>query len=265
MSNLTKKEGVISMGVVVVEQEKNGVTWIRINREKIRNAINLDVMDELNDALHIAEKDESRIVVLTGAGDQAFCSGGDLSVFQSLKTSEEAYKMLMKMGAVLEKILFFPKVTVAALNGTAVGGGCELSVACDFRVAAPHVKMGFVQGKLGITTGWGGGTILLQRISQAHAMEMMLSAKIYPANSLINLGIIQEIISGPFQEGVLNWLKPYLNQNAGVLQAYKARLLDSFDQLTIQNNIKREIEECSLLWATDEHHEAVNRFLTRSK
>ncbi|WP_227935713.1 enoyl-CoA hydratase/isomerase family protein [Alkalihalobacillus deserti] len=253
------------MSNIVVEQEKNGVTWIRINREEIRNAINIEVMDELNEALHIAEKDDSRIVVLTGTGSRAFCSGGDLAVFQFLKTSEEAYSMLIKMGAILERIMSFPKITVAALNGTAVGGGSELSVACDFRVAAPHVKMGFVQGKLGITSGWGGGTILLQRIAKVHAMEMMLSAQVYAVDDLVHLGVVQEIISGPFRDGVTKWLSTYLCQNAGVLKAYKARLLDSFDVISIQNNIKREIKACSLLWDTEEHHQAVKRFLADSK
>jgi enoyl-CoA hydratase/carnithine racemase len=246
----------------VIEKERNGITWIRINREEIRNAINFEVIDELNDALNEAEKDDSGIVVLTGSGSRAFCSGGDLAVFQHLKSGKEAKQMLLRMANVLERIMFFPKITVAALNGTAVGGGSELSLSCDFRVAAPHAKLGFVQAKLGITTGWGGGTILLQRISKIKAMEMLLSARMYSATDLMDLGVVQEIIQEPFSAGVTNWIHSFFCQNIGVQQAYKARLLDSFEQETIRENIKREIEQCAKLWETDEHHRAVEQFLT---
>ncbi|ARK31108.1 enoyl-CoA hydratase/isomerase family protein [Halalkalibacter krulwichiae] len=247
---------------IIVERDPNKVTWIQINREPIRNALNLDVMAEIHQALDNVEKDDSRVVIITGAGDRAFCSGGDLTSFQHLHTKEQAADMLFKMGQLLERIMFFPKITVAALNGTAVGGGSELAVACDFRVAVPHAKMGFIQGKLGITTGWGGGTILLHRIQPSYALEMLASARIYPVQELTQSNLVQAIITEPLRMGVLEWLSPILRQNENVLHAYKQRLLDQFDQVRIQKNIKKEIDECSSLWATKEHHEAVKGFLT---
>ncbi|GAE33842.1 enoyl-CoA hydratase/isomerase family protein [Halalkalibacter akibai] len=249
---------------VLIEQEKNGATWIVINRENKRNAINFEVIEELNIALTKAENDNSGIVIITGAGDRAFCSGGDLECFRDLKTKEEASGMLTQMGNILERLMFFPKITVAALNGTAVGGGCELSMACDFRVAAPHVKMGFVQGKLGITTGWGGGTILLQKIAKVRAMEMLLSANIYSIDTLVEIGVVNKIINDPFHEGVMGWISSFID-NVEVQKSYKARLLDNVDRQLISQNMKREIEQCASLWESDAHHEAVERFLKGPK
>ncbi|WP_261179315.1 enoyl-CoA hydratase/isomerase family protein [Anaerobacillus sp. CMMVII] len=110
-----------------------------------------------------------KIVVLTGAGTDAFCSGGDLSIFHHIHTKGEAKEMLLKMAKVLHKLFFFSKPTVAYLNGTTVGGGCEIATACDFRIAEKKLKIGFIQGRLGITTGWGGSTYLMERsINKTH-------------------------------------------------------------------------------------------------
>ncbi|KHF40792.1 enoyl-CoA hydratase/isomerase family protein [Halalkalibacter okhensis] len=254
------------MANVLLEQNSNGVTWIRINREEIRNAVNFEVMEELNDLLTIAEKDESKVVIISGIGKKAFCSGGDLSAFQHILSEDAARRMLMKMGAVIERIAFFPKITIAALNGTAVGGGAELASACDFRIAAPHIKVGFVQANLAITTGWGGGTLLLERIAKLEALQMLLSAKMYSTEELIRNGFIQHVITKePFEEGVIDFAGPFLNKTKGVIQAYKGRYIDHLDQGRIHLNMKNEIAECAKLWEEKEHHEAVLAFLKKSK
>ncbi|WP_332690001.1 enoyl-CoA hydratase/isomerase family protein [Halalkalibacter lacteus] len=253
------------METVQIKNYGNSVTWIQIDREEIRNAVNVQVMEELNHALTLAERDASGIVVISGSGKRAFCSGGDLSMFQYLKSEKQAKEMLLKMGAIFERLAFFPKVTVAALNGTAVGGGSELATACDIRVGAPHVKVGFVQGKLGITTGWGGGTLLFERVTKNIALDMLLSARMYSVDELYKKGYLQKVVlNTSFPEGVIEYLTPYLMQNKGVLQAYKARLLDQLDRTKIHRNIENEIHNCAKLWETDAHHEAVQAFLNRS-
>ncbi|MFC0473065.1 enoyl-CoA hydratase/isomerase family protein [Halalkalibacter kiskunsagensis] len=253
------------MESVQIKNYGTGVTLIQIDRKEIRNAINEQVMDELNQALTLAERDASCIVVISGSGERAFCSGGDLSVFQYLKTEKQAKEMLLKMGAILERLAFFPKVTVAALNGTAVGGGSELATACDLRIAAPHVKLGFVQGELGITTGWGGSSLLFERVTNQIALDMLLSARMYSTDELYKQGFVHKVIyNASFLEGVIEYLESYFLQNKGVLQAYKARLLDQLDRPNIHRNIQNEIKDCAKLWETDVHHEAVRAFLNRS-
>ncbi|MCL7746357.1 enoyl-CoA hydratase/isomerase family protein [Halalkalibacter alkaliphilus] len=254
------------MAYVQIEQNINGVTWIKINREEIRNAVNFEVMKELDELLSIAEGDDSKVVILSGVGKKSFCSGGDLSVFQHIMNEEDARSMLMRMGAILERIAFFPKITIAALNGTAVGGGAELASACDLRIAASHIKVGFVQANLAITTGWGGGTLLLERMAKSEALQMLLSAQMYSAEELLRNGFIQKVITkGSFEDEVMDYAAPYLNKSQMVLQAYKGRFMDGLDQERIHMNMQKEIRECAKLWEAEEHHEAVRTFLQRSK
>lgn len=175
--------------------------------------------------------------------------------------------MLSKMGAVLFKLFFLEKPTVAALNGTAVGGGCEIATACDFRIASSHVKVGFVQGSLGITTGWGGSTMLFERFKKQTAMEMLMTCQRYSAKQAFELGFIQRIFDEdkPFDEAFMQYVAPFIRQSAPVLSAYKKRWIDQFDKAEVKARFEREIDECSTLWASDEHHEAVERFLAKDK
>lgn len=244
---------------------EQGIAWVVLNRPEIRNAVDYDVMEQLTSILdEVENNDEDKLVVITGEGTQAFCSGGDLSSFHSLYTKKAAQEMLSKMGEILLRIFFFPKPTVAAINGTAVGGGCELATACDFRIAAPHAKIGFVQGTLGITTGWGASTMLFERFPQTMAMEMLMSCNRYKADEAKSIGFVQAVITdSDFREGCRNWLGPILNQQRTVLKAYKNRWMDRLDKETIKNRFFKEIDECSTLWESEEHHAAVEKFLNK--
>ncbi|WP_026674389.1 enoyl-CoA hydratase/isomerase family protein [Alkalihalobacterium bogoriense] len=251
---------------LIVVREPNGTVTVTINRPSIRNAIDYDVMDELVVVLDEVERHpEDKVLVITGQGEEAFCSGGDLSVFHSLHTKEEAKEMLMKMGMILYRLFFFPKVTVAAINGTAVGGGCELAISCDYRIAASHAKVGFVQGGLGITTGWGGSTFLSERIGATQAMKALLSCKRFNAEEAHAMRIIDSVLAkSNFKMESKEWISPLLHSSMPVLKTYKQRMLDRFDKENIKRRIMREIDECAVLWASEEHHEAVKKFLRKS-
>lgn len=240
---------------------RNGQGWITIQRPEKRNAIDYDVIHLLNENLEIAaNQDDIKIIIITGEGNEAFCSGGDLSVFHSIYTKADAKKMLLEMARVLHKLFFFPKPTVAYVNGTAVGGGCELATACDFRVAKKDVTLGFIQGKLGITTGWGGSTYLFERMNRQSAFQLLLSANTFPASLGVKHGFIEDLLDGKsFEE----WLSNYTKHPLGVLLAYKQRFLAKYDEKEMFQRVLNEIEDCSTLWETPEHHEAVARFIRK--
>ena len=126
--------------------------------------------------------------------------------------------MLSKMGGILYKIATFKKPTIAILNGSAIGGGCELATAFDFRLARSGVKLGFVQASLGITTGWGGASLLLERIPQQSAMQLLLNGTVYTAVKAKQLGFIDQIIEGNIEEWE-HFVEAMLTRELGVLES----------------------------------------------
>ncbi|MDW7613216.1 enoyl-CoA hydratase/isomerase family protein [Peribacillus simplex] len=258
-------EGEYVYQMIKVEKDIRGIMKVLINRPEKRNAVNYQLMDELKSILsEAAHDDEVKLLVLTGAGSEAFCSGGDLSEFQDLQTEEEAFTMLSKMGEILYTLAVFPKPTFALINGSAVGGGCEIATACDFRLAKSGVKLGFVQGTLGITTGWGGASLLLEKIPEQKALKLLLDAKIHKAEEAKEFGFVDEIVG----EGLDGWEKfaeDFLRHETGVLMAYKRLLVHKWEYSGLRGRMDAEIRECSKLWASDEHHDAVDRFLNKKK
>ncbi|WP_035321800.1 enoyl-CoA hydratase/isomerase family protein [Peribacillus kribbensis] len=240
--------------------EDGGLLVLKINRPERRNAISHEVMERLDEALIRAAGDPLvKVLMITGAGNQTFCSGGDLKEFQHLYSKEEALSMLSKMGGILYRLLTLEKPTIAYLNGTAVGGGCELAAACDLRAAVPYAKAGFVQANLGITTGWGGGSILYEKLSVSSAHTFLLSGSLFSAAEAKGLGFIDFIDdeSGKWDAFLTRLLKKEL----GVLTAYKRIVAGKWEASGLKGRMDQEILQCAKLWAEPAHHEAVKRFL----
>ncbi|WP_391558294.1 enoyl-CoA hydratase/isomerase family protein [Robertmurraya sp.] len=252
------------MAYEIIELEEGFLQFV-IKRHERRNAVNFEVMDGLQTAIDTVKKSNHLGLVITGEGDKAFCSGGDLSVFHKLKTEQEAYAMLSRMAKILFELFMLPKPTIALLNGIAIGGGCEIAAACDFRFAHSSVKAGFVQGNLAITTGWGGGSMLFERISSSQALSMLMKAKIYEAPELKEMGFVDFMYEGSHSEGLRAGLETMSSIENDVLQAYKQIVLSRRDPLRLQEQVKREVRQCSILWEKEAHHEKVNRFINRKK
>ncbi len=140
----------------------DGLAIITIDRPHARNAISLETMDQLEQALEGA--DGAAALVLTGGGDRAFVSGGDLKELSALRTEEQAAAMAFRMRSICDRIAGFPAPVVAALNGHALGGGAEFAVAADIRIAADDIKIGFNQVALKIMPAWGGAERLVELV-----------------------------------------------------------------------------------------------------
>ena len=249
-----------TMNPYIIEKQKEGYLLFTINRPDKRNAVNYDIIKGLEEAVSKAAASDVKALVITGSGDKAFCSGGDLSIFHQLRTEEEAYEMLIKMARVLTNVLLLPKPTIALMNGTAVGGGCEVASACDFRIARQGIKAGFVQGKLAITTGWGGGSMLLEKLSPANGLKMLLEAELYDTSTLKELGFLNYIYEGDHQTALNHYLQHILQLDRDVLSSYKELLVKKWKVSGIAKRIEEEVSRCSMLWERDEHHKLVEKF-----
>lgn len=241
----------------------DGIMTFTIDRPEIRNAINDEVMQGLEELVDRATSELPRLVIITATGDRAFCSGGDLSVFHALETEEEAYPMLKRMGDVLYGIKTLPVPVAALVNGAAVGGGCEIATACDYRLVRSHVKAGFIQGTLAITSGWGGGTYLFEALQHDHALKMLSEARLYSADELLANGWATAIIQG--EGDIENFLESFRNVLPEVHRAYKEMAVRKWQATNLKERVEAEIRHCSRLWASDAHHAAVAHFLKKSK
>ncbi|WP_456271638.1 enoyl-CoA hydratase/isomerase family protein [Bacillus sp. AK031] len=247
-----------------LERTYEGALIFTINREEKRNAINYAVMDGLKAAIdEAAENDDIKMLIITAAGDKAFCAGGDLETFHGLRTEEQAYSMLKKMGDILYQLAVLPKMTAALINGSAVGGGCEIAAACDFRFARKETKMGFIQGKLAITPGWGGGSLLLEKLPHGDALFLLGTAGLYSAEKMHELGFVTGLIDQADAGLVIRKMEQLLTIDVHVLEAYKKAAREKWEAGNLYERIDREIRQCAILWEKEEHHTAVENFLSK--
>ncbi|MBB5172189.1 enoyl-CoA hydratase/isomerase family protein [Texcoconibacillus texcoconensis] len=247
------------MKVLLKEEVQPGVLVWSLNRPRRKNAVNWSLITAFQEALkEIEHSDSTKMLIIRGEGG-AFCAGGDLQAFHALTTKEEAETMLIPMADVIYRIATLPFPTVAYLDGPAVGGGAELATACDWRVAKPKTKLGFIQAKLHLTTGWGGGALLRRRVQSSIAMQMLMSGVIYDSEQANRIGFV-DYITGKW-DGLLEWLEPVLNQSYEPLIRYKQQILTSNQFKGLREEMKREAKQCALLWEREAHLLAVEEFI----
>jgi enoyl-CoA hydratase len=203
----------------------DGVLRVTINRAQKRNALSAEVLQALFEAFNSHAEDHTlRVAVLRGAGEQCFAAGGDLRELASITTLEAAASMAIDAKAWLEAIRQFPLPVIAALNGDAMGGGAELAVACDFRIAASHARIGFVQGRLNIATAWGGGIDLMRLVGPSRALGLMCRGDMLSGAEAASLGLVDAVARADqsIDDLIAEFIAPILNQAPQVLRAFKA-------------------------------------------
>lgn len=245
------------------ETDSSGYVLIRLNRPEKRNAVSLQMAEELGEALKQAEKEDIKCLVITGAGDRAFCSGGDLKDFHGEMSEMESYRTLSAMKNVLYDIATFPVPTICLLNGAARGGGCELATSCDFRYARENTNFGFVQGKLGITPGWGGGALLYQRISPVKAHHWLITSEVYDAEKLKEWGWIDRIIPDDQWNDLSKILSPFIEKYSEQMRTFKKQYLSQLSLTRLYEEMEREVQSCSKLWDSEPHKKAVEDFFRK--
>ncbi len=170
------------------------VTVLTIDRPEARNAIARATMQELATALDEIEASDARILVVTGAGARVFVAGGDLKELSAIRTHPDAVEMATTMRSVLDRLATLPVPVLAAVNGDAYGGGAEVAVACDMRVAADDVRCGFNQVALGIMPAWGGIERLTALVGRGRALALMTTGRVLGAEEAQALGLFDAVV-----------------------------------------------------------------------
>jgi enoyl-CoA hydratase/carnithine racemase len=172
-----------------------GVAVVTIDRPEARNAIGFATVDELGAALDRVLVADAAVLVLRGGGDRAFVSGGDLKELAAVRTHEDAVAMASRVRQLLDRVAEFPIPVIAALNGHALGGGAEVAIAADVRIAADDIRIGFNQVRLGIMPAWGGAERLASTIGRGPALLAVATGELYDAPTAHGLGLVDVVVS----------------------------------------------------------------------
>lgn len=231
-----------------------GLAVVTIDRPHARNAISLGTMDELEKALDAAAG--ARALVIRGAGDRAFVSGGDLKELAAIRTEEEAAAMAWRMRGICDRIAAFPAPVIAALNGHALGGGAEVAVAADIRVAADDIRIGFNQVALAIMPAWGGAERLTALVGRGRALMLAGSGTVLDAARARELGLIDEVLPrAAFEEGWRALARSLAHEPAAEIK----RVVSG------GTSPDEAVHAFARLWASDAHWAAADRVMTRGK
>ena len=204
---------------------KGPVAHLVIDNPTARGAVTLAMMRQLAEAVIALQSFSGSLVVLSSRDPRAFCAGGHLDeVSEAIDGPEAALQMSHAMTAVLDGLMALPMPSVAALEGLALGGGAELAVACDWRIANPEARIHFVHARLGIAPGWGGAGRLVRLIGRNHALRVLTSARSLARGEAMTIGLVDHCCDGSAVEAALSWCGPLLDHPASAIRAVKAQV-----------------------------------------
>ena len=186
---------VVMKNIILDLQTDIHIAIIKINRPEVLNALNKEIMTELSQALDIVSTDDGiKVIVITGTGERSFCAGADIRYVVNVDPLE-AERYATFVHTLLNKIENLQKPVIAAINGYALGGGCELALACDIRIASSNAKIGQTEVTIGIPPGWGGTQRLLRIVGPAKAKELIYTGKMITAEEAERIGLVNKVVS----------------------------------------------------------------------
>ena len=249
------------MHYLKVERD-NEIVQITIDRPDKLNAMNLDVMDEFISILGELDNDSSRVIIITGSGQKAFSAGADIEYMSKIGPTE-AEKYALRGHDVLNKIEKIEKPVISAINGYALGGGCELALSCDIRFASPNAQLGQPEVTLGICPGWGGTQRLLRIIGPARAKDLIFSGRRISAEEALSMGLVNRIFSS---DSLLSETKTYaraITKNSNFAVGISKMLVNRGMDASLDTGLKLEIYSWSLCFSTKEREERMKAFLEK--
>ncbi len=248
----------------ILSSVTNGIQTITIHRPDKLNALNMATIGEIKSAMDLAYSDPNISgVIITGSGPKAFVAGADISEF--LNYSKEQGKNLSQHGHdVFNYIEACPKPVIAAVNGFALGGGCELAMACHMRVASDNAKFGQPEVNLGLIPGYGGTQRLLRYVGKTKAAELLMTGDMITAEEALKLGLVNHVVSQDnLMEKCLEILQK-ISQKSPMAIAQIVACINAFSEPG-DSGLKTEVERFGSCFGTDDFKEGVSAFLEKRK
>ena len=243
------------------ETDADGVLTITLDRPDALNALSQQLVAELSKAIRLARRDDVRGVVITGAGEKAFAAGADISEFAGMEPLD-AHRFAARGQAVFASIETLPKPVVAAVNGYALGGGCELAMACHLRVASETAQFGQPEVQLGLIAGYGGTQRLPRLVGRGVATEMLLTGERISARRAYEVGLVNRVVPAAALAEAARQFVLTIAQKAPVAVAMTLQALRA-SELPLPQGLQQEAALFAQCAATEDFAEGVMAFLNR--
>ena len=242
---------------------KNTIAIIEINNEKQLNALNQKVLIELSKTiLKLENNNLVKVIIITGSGQKAFVAGADIKEMQKM-SKEEAYDYSRIGQKLFLKIENFKKPVIAAINGYALGGGCELAMSCHIRYASSNAILGQPEVKLGIITGFGGSQRITKNISKGSSMEMLLTGRMYSADESLDMGLINKIFTIDKLLDEVTLIATMISKNSPKAIKKTIELINKSYDLKNEDGLMMESIEFGKLFKEDESSEGLSAFIEK--
>lgn len=249
----------------IIYEKSEGIATITINRPEALNAFNTDVINEILQALEDVKADENvRVVVLTGAGEKAFSAGADIKAMKGINAlkARDLSQMGEKLCSALENL---EKPVIAAINGYALGGGLEVAMACDIRIASENARMGQTEINIGLIPGWGGTQRLTRLIGMTKAKELIFTGKMIDARTAEQLGLVNMVVpQDKFRDAVRQFALELAQKAPVALKVAKA-LINKGAEISLDVAIALEREGFGVVASTEDLQEGVSAFIEKRK
>jgi len=240
------------------------IARITINRPDKLNALNIKTRQETAEALdELRNDDEIRVVIITGAGEKAFVAGADINEFAGRTAVQQ--RAVMKAKSIFTAAEEFPKPLIAMINGFCLGGGCELALACDIRIAGEKARFGQPEINLGIIPGGGGTQRLTRLIGEGKAMQMILSGEMIDAQEAWRLGLVNEVHPIDQLEARTMELAARIAEKSPIALAMAKTAVKNAARMNLREGLDSEIDLFALCFSTDDKEEGVRAFIEKRK
>ena len=246
-------------------EKKNQIAYVTIDRPKVLNALNMATMGELSEVFtELAADREIRVVILTGSGEKAFVAGADINELQK-NNPVEAKAYTHRGQAVLDLIENLGKPVIACINGFALGGGCEIAMACTMRLASENAKLGQPEVKLGIIPGYGGTQRLPRLVGTGLAMQMLLTGEMISAQEAHRIGLVNEVLPGDKLVSRAEEIATKIIANAPLAIQYCMEAVNQGLNMTLQEGLFLEATLFGICSASEDKKEGTTAFLEKRK
>ena len=244
-------------------ETKNKIGYVTIDRPKVLNALSRSVMDELRRAFDAAKDDpEVRVVILTGAGEKAFVAGADISELAQ-QTPIAAKQYTHRGQAVLDAIENLGKPVIACINGFALGGGCELALACTMRLASENAKLGQPEVKLGLMPGYGGTQRLPRLVGKGVAQQLVLTGEMISAAEALRIGLVNEVVPASELIPRAEAIAAKIIANAPLAVRYAMEAVNHGLDMTLAEGLYLEATLFAVCCTTEDKNQGTRAFLEK--